>query len=76
MTGVVVLFSTLALNLLHLALAFDPSPLQDFCVFETKRPGKRPIIILYHYLILRKLKKISFSQILIRAVILRSIYAF
>ncbi|KAG6402635.1 hypothetical protein SASPL_134837 [Salvia splendens] len=43
MTGVIVLFSTLALNLLCLAFAFDPSPLQDFCVLDAKSPGcKKP----------------------------------
>ncbi|KAG6400416.1 hypothetical protein SASPL_137247 [Salvia splendens] len=41
MTGVVVLFSTLALNLLCLALAFDPSPLEDFCVLDAKSPDAR-----------------------------------
>ncbi|KAG6402638.1 hypothetical protein SASPL_134840 [Salvia splendens] len=38
MAVVVVLFSTLVLNLLCLALAFDPSPLQDFCVFDANIP--------------------------------------
>ncbi|XP_042011967.1 putative germin-like protein 2-1 [Salvia splendens] len=46
MTGIIVLFSSFALNLLHLALTFDPSPLQDFCVFDAKRPGcKDPRIV-------------------------------
>ncbi|KAG6400415.1 hypothetical protein SASPL_137246 [Salvia splendens] len=39
MAGVVALFSTLALNLLCLAMAFDHSPLQDFCVFDANSPG-------------------------------------
>ncbi|KAH6757212.1 hypothetical protein C2S52_023540 [Perilla frutescens var. hirtella] len=34
MTTIIVLFSTLALNFLCIAFAFDPTPLQDFCVAD------------------------------------------
>ncbi|XP_057782922.1 putative germin-like protein 2-1 [Salvia miltiorrhiza] len=39
MTMLVVLFSTLALAFIGVSFAFDPTPLQDFCVSDVKSPG-------------------------------------